>query len=117
MLSKDHTSVVALLEEVRSLKREIDKKNDALYSFSQFFLNELDWEQKQFKRTESEFHRGGSEVLKKLEKHYEFAIGKRLDGEKVNISSFHRPSNGERESECFCDDKEVERYERKTQKR
>ena len=114
MLSKDQISVEHLLHEVERLKREIDQKNYALYSFSQFFLNELDWEQKQFKRTKSEFHRGGSEVLKKLEKHYEFAIGKRLDGKKVNISSFYRPSKkcescGERESECFCDDKEGEK--------
>lgn len=83
MLSKDQINVEDLLEEVRSLKREIEKKNDALHSFSQFFLNELEWEQQQFKRTKSEFHRGGSEVLKKLEKHYEFAFMKRLDGEKV----------------------------------
>lgn len=97
------------MHEVECLKREIDKKNDALYSFSQFFLNELDWEQQQFKRTKSEFHRGGSEVLKNLEKHYEFAFGKGLDGEKVNISSFW-PSKqcGKCESECFCDDKEDE---------
>ncbi|MCY7692174.1 hypothetical protein MH111_17240 [Bacillus altitudinis] len=117
MLSKDQINVEALLGEVERLKREIEKKNQQIDGFSKLFLNELDWEQKQFKRTESEFHRGGSEVLRKLEKHYEFAIGKRLDGGKVNISSFYRPSNGERESECFCDDKEVERYERKTQKR
>ncbi|MEK5008344.1 hypothetical protein MHI11_14330 [Bacillus sp. FSL K6-3312] len=83
MFSKDQISVEALLHEVECLKREIEKKNDALYSFSQFFLNELDWEQKQFKRTKSEFHRGGSEVLKNLEKHYEFVFMKRLDGEKV----------------------------------
>lgn len=83
MLSKDQVNVEHLLEEVRSLKREIDKKNYDLYSFSQFFLNELDWEQQQFKRTKSEFHRGGSEVLKNLEKHYEYVFRKRLDGERV----------------------------------
>ncbi|WP_156060326.1 hypothetical protein [Bacillus altitudinis] len=82
MLSKDQINV-DLFDEVTRLKREIEKKNDALHSFSQFFLNELEWEQQQFKRTKSEFHRGGSEVLKKLEKHYEFAFMKRLDGERV----------------------------------
>lgn len=111
MLSKDQVNVEHLLGEVERLKREIEKKNDALYSFSQLFLNELDWEKQQFKRTKSEFHRGGSEVLKKLEKHYEFVFMKRLDGEKVNISSFYRPSKKCEacgESECFCDDKEDE---------
>ncbi|WP_144459391.1 hypothetical protein [Bacillus pumilus] len=83
MFSKDQINVEALLHEVECLKREIEKKNDALYSFSQFFLNELDWEQQQFKRTKSEFHRGGLEAMKNLEKHYEYVFRKRLDGERV----------------------------------
>ncbi|MDM5163859.1 hypothetical protein [Bacillus altitudinis] len=107
MLSKDQINV-DLFDEVTRLKRELEKKNQQIDGFSKLFLNELDWEQQQFKRTKSEFHRGGSEVLKKLEKHYEFAFMKRLDGEKVNISSFYKPSKqcGKCESECFCDDKE-----------
>ncbi|MGG0610974.1 hypothetical protein [Bacillus altitudinis] len=83
MLSKDQMNVEHLLGEVERLKREIEKKNQQIDGFSKLFLNELNWEQQQFKRTKSEFHRGGSEVLKKLEKHYEFAFMKRLDGEKV----------------------------------
>ncbi|MEK4789351.1 hypothetical protein [Bacillus sp. FSL K6-2971] len=83
MLSKDQLSVEALLHEVECLKREIEKKNDALYSFSQFFLNELDWEQRHFERTKDEFHRGGLAAMRNIEKKYERAFGKGLDGEKV----------------------------------
>ncbi|MCY7572333.1 hypothetical protein [Bacillus pumilus] len=83
MLSKDQLSVEALSHEVECLKREIEKKNDALYSFSQFFLNELDWEQRHFERTKDEFYRGGVAAMKNIEKHYEFVFMKRLDGEKV----------------------------------
>lgn len=83
MLSKDQMNVDALLGEVERLKREIEKKNQQIDGFSKLFLNELDWEQQQFKRTKSEFHRGGSEVLKNLEKHYEYVFRKRLDGERV----------------------------------
>lgn len=83
MLSKDQINVEALLHEVECLKREIEKKNDALHSFSQFFLNELKWEQRHFERNKDEFHRGGSQALKNLEKHYEYVFMKRLDGEKV----------------------------------
>ncbi|ASN70206.1 hypothetical protein 10F3_21 [uncultured Caudovirales phage] len=110
MLSKDQISVEALLGEVERLKREIDKKNQQIDGFSKLFLNELNWEQQQFKRTKSEFHRGGSEVLKNLEKHFEFAFMKGLDGEKVNISSFWPSKQCEScgGSECFCDDKEDE---------
>ncbi|WAT79667.1 hypothetical protein [Bacillus safensis] len=82
MLSKDQINV-DLFDEVTRLKREIEKKNDALYSFSQFFLNELEWGQRHFTRTKSEFHRGGLEALKNLERHYEYVFRKRLDGEKV----------------------------------
>ncbi|MER3115346.1 hypothetical protein [Bacillus altitudinis] len=114
MLSKDQVNVEHLLGEVERLKRELEKKNQQIDGFSKLFLNELNWEQRHFERTKDEFHRGGVAAMKNIEKQYEFAFMKRLDGEKVNISSFYRPSKkcescGERESECFCDDKEDEK--------
>ncbi|MBU8609187.1 hypothetical protein [Bacillus pumilus] len=81
MLSKDQINV-DLFDEVTRLKRELEKKNQQINGFSQFFLNELEWGQRHFTRTKSEFHRGGLEVLKNLEKHYEFVFRKRLDGVK-----------------------------------
>ncbi|MEH7731207.1 hypothetical protein NSS92_01365 [Bacillus sp. FSL M8-0166] len=82
MLSKDQINV-DLFDEVTRLKKEIEKKNYQLRAFSMFFLSELDWEKQQFKRTKSEFRRGGSEALKNLEKHYEYVFRKRLEGERV----------------------------------
>ncbi|MGI1832940.1 hypothetical protein [Bacillus altitudinis] len=109
MLSKDQMNVEHLLGEVERLKREIEKKNQQIDGFSKLFLNELEWEQQHFERTKDEFYRGGVAAMKNIEKQYEFAFMKRLDGEKVNISSFYRPSKKCEscgESECFCDDKE-----------
>lgn len=83
MLSKDQISVEALLGEVERLKREIDKKNYQIHSFSLLFLNELEWEQRHFERTKDEFYRGGVAAMKNIEKQYEFAFMKRLDGGKI----------------------------------
>lgn len=83
MFSKDQISVEALLHEVECLKREIEKKNDALYSFSQFFLNELNWEQRNYEACKDEFYRGGLAAMRNIEKKYERAFGKGLDGERV----------------------------------
>ncbi|MCW4679953.1 hypothetical protein ON127_01270 [Bacillus pumilus] len=83
MLSKDQVNVEDLSEEIRSLKREIEKKNQQINGFSKLFLNELNWEQRHFERTKDEFHRGGVAAMKNIEKQYEFAFMKRLDGEKV----------------------------------
>lgn len=83
MLSKDQISVEALLDEVERLKREIEKKNQQIDGFSKLFLNELNWEQRHFERTKDEFHRGGLVAMRNIEKKYEFAFMKRLDGEKV----------------------------------
>ncbi|WP_342488956.1 hypothetical protein [Bacillus sp. FSL P4-0248] len=82
MLSKDQINV-DLFDEVTRLKREIEKKDYQLRAFSMFFLNELEWEQHNFKKTKDEFHRGGITAMKNLEKHYEYVFRKRLDGERV----------------------------------
>lgn len=113
MLSKDQVNVEHLLGEVERLKREIEKKNQQIDGFSKLFLNELNWEQRNYEACKDEFHRGGLSAMRNIEKKYEFAFMKGLDGEKVNISSFYRPSEkcescGERESECFCNDEEDE---------
>ncbi|MCY9671744.1 hypothetical protein M5W63_04335 [Bacillus pumilus] len=83
MLSKDQINVEDLLDQVERLKREIEKKNQQIDGFSKLFLNELNWEQRHFERTKDEFHRGGLAAMKNIEKQYEFAFMKRLDGEKV----------------------------------
>ncbi|MES9726301.1 hypothetical protein ABWK34_18350 [Bacillus safensis] len=83
MLSKDQINVEALLDEVERLKREIEKKNQQIDGFSKLFLNELNWEQRHFERTKDEYHRGGLVAMRNIEKQYEFAFMKRLDGEKV----------------------------------
>lgn len=110
MLSKDQISVEALLHEVECLKREIEKKNQQIDGFSKLFLNELNWEQRNYEACKDEFHRGGLAAMRNIEKKYEFAFGKGLDGEKVNISSFWPSKKCEScgGSECFCDDKEDE---------
>lgn len=83
MLSKDQINVETLLDEVERLKRELEKKNQQVDGFSKLFLNELNWEQRHFERTKDEFHRGGLVAMRNIEKKYEFAFMKRLDGEKV----------------------------------
>ncbi|WP_339205853.1 hypothetical protein NSQ36_12325 [Bacillus sp. FSL W8-1143] len=82
MLSKDQINV-DLFDEVTRLKRELEKKNYQLNTFAMLFSNELNWEQQHFKKTKDEFHRGGFAAMKNIEKQYEHAFGKRLDGERV----------------------------------
>ncbi|PRS65031.1 hypothetical protein [Bacillus pumilus] len=83
MLSKDQVNVEDLSEEIRSLKREIEKKNQQINGFSKLFLNELNWEQRNYDACKDEFHRGGLAAMRNIEKKYERAFGKGLDGEKV----------------------------------
>lgn len=82
MLSKDQINV-DLFDEVTRLKREIDIKNHQLNKFAELFLNELNWEQRNYDACKDEFHRGGLAAMRNIEKKYERAFGKGLDGEKV----------------------------------
>ncbi|XYU16976.1 hypothetical protein ACS3OL_14025 [Bacillus pumilus] len=57
------------------MKREIEKKNQQIDGFSKLFLNELNWEQRNYEACKDEFHRGGLAAMKNIEKQYE-AIGR-----------------------------------------
>ncbi|WP_144482344.1 hypothetical protein [Bacillus pumilus] len=82
MLSKDQINV-DLFDEVTRLKREIEKKNQQIDGFSKLFLNELNWEQRNYEACKDEFYRGGLAAMRNIEKKYERAFGKGLDGERV----------------------------------
>ncbi|KKK10357.1 MULTISPECIES: hypothetical protein [Bacillus] len=82
MLSKDQINV-DLFDEVTRLKREIEKKNQQLNMFAGLFLNGLYWEQRNYEVIKDEYHRGGLVAMRNIEKKYEQAFGKGLDGEKV----------------------------------
>lgn len=82
MLSKDQINV-DLFDEVTRLKRELEKKNYQLNTFAMLFSNELNWEQRNHEACKDEFHRGGLAAMRNIEKKYERAFGKGLDGERV----------------------------------
>ncbi|MFD4417628.1 hypothetical protein [Bacillus safensis] len=82
MLSKDQINV-DLFDEVTRLKRELDKKNQQLNMFAGLFLSGLYWEQRNYEVIKDEYHRGGLVAMRNIEKKYERAFGKRLDGERV----------------------------------
>ncbi|MGE6628983.1 hypothetical protein [Bacillus sp. NPDC077027] len=83
MLSKDQINVEDLLDEVQRLKREIEKKNYQLNEFTMLFLNEIYCEQRNYEVNKDAFHRGALLAMRNIEKKYEHAFGKRLDGEKL----------------------------------
>ncbi|ARD55595.1 hypothetical protein [Bacillus safensis] len=82
MLSKDQINV-DLFDEVTRLKRELEKKNQQLNMFAGLFLSGLYWEQRNYEVIKDEYHRGGLVAMRNIEKKYERAFGKRLDGERV----------------------------------
>lgn len=82
MLSKDQINV-DLFDEVTRLKKEIEKKNQQLNMFAGLFLNGIYWEQRNYEVIKDEYHRGGLVAMRNIEKKYERAFGKGLDGERV----------------------------------